>query len=233
MPRPLDCDTLLAHTFTSKMESFATISLELYHLFVTIHYMKRKKLEMKDSAIRKALKKYLFKNKKGEIIILEELGILHGAVRIDLVVLNCNLHGYEVKSDFDNLKRLPEQVKAYNSVFDFITLVVGYKHAPAAMKLIPEWWGIKIVELDSKNKINFITLRENKENPKPDCLSIAKLLWKDEALSLLGLVSSSKGFKSKRRNEIYAELVKRTDLNLIRAKVREHFRSRKNWRVGL
>lgn len=188
---------------------------------------------MKDSTIRDALKKYLLKDTKKKNIILEELGILHGTVRIDLVVLNSNLHGYEVKSDFDNLKRLPEQVKIYNSVFDFITLVVGYKHASAAMKLIPEWWGIKIVELNSKNQINFITLRENKENPKPDGLSIAKLLWKDEVLSILDLVSSSKGFRSKRRNEIYAELVKRADLDLIRAKVREHFRLRKNWRVAL
>ena len=81
-----------------------------------------------DKVIRLALKKKLEKSTK-TIKIINELGILHGEARIDLVVISDGvMHGYELKSDIDSLSRLPEQMRIYNTVFSKVTLVVGKKH---------------------------------------------------------------------------------------------------------
>jgi hypothetical protein len=191
---------------------------------------------MRDKQIRLALKKYLLTHtrKKTKPLILEELGVIHGTVRIDIAVVNNNsLHGYELKSDFDTLKRLPEQAQIYNSVFDYITLVVGYKHACNAMKIIPAWWGIKIVEKDQNGSIKLIDLRKAEKNQSTDALSIARLLWREEALKLLDEIASSKGFRSKTKNEIYNFLIKKARPAVIKKMVRKQLKLRKDWRVGL
>jgi hypothetical protein len=46
-----------------------------------------------------------------ETIILDELGLRHGAARVDIVVVNGNLIGFELKSDRDDLRRLPKQAR--------------------------------------------------------------------------------------------------------------------------
>ena len=72
---------------------------------------------MNDLDIRKVLKSELL-DKHGndsETVILEELGLKHGRARIDLVIINDRMHGYEIKSDRDTLKRLPEQVQIHGN----------------------------------------------------------------------------------------------------------------------
>ena len=46
-------------------------------------------------------------------MILDELGICRGRVRIDLTVVNGLLHGYEIKSERDTLARLETQADLY------------------------------------------------------------------------------------------------------------------------
>jgi hypothetical protein len=48
--------------------------------------------------------------------MLDEFGLEHGEVRVDVAVINGELHGYEIKSERDTLERLPRQVKAYSAV---------------------------------------------------------------------------------------------------------------------
>src|SRR5713226_6200533 len=78
---------------------------------------------MKDSQIRDALKSDLLArySQDPDTVIIDELGLRHGASRIDVVVVNGNLHGFELKSDRDTLKRLPRQTGIYNSILDFVT----------------------------------------------------------------------------------------------------------------
>src|SRR3989442_15101479 len=89
--------------------------------------------------------------------ILDELGLRHGAARVDIAVVNGIIHGFELKSDSDNLKRLPSQVQIYNSVLDKVTLVVGRRHASAAIALVPRWWGITIATIIGRNVFKFET----------------------------------------------------------------------------
>jgi hypothetical protein len=149
-----------------------------------------------DNIIRKAFLKFLGKkhNNDKKIRIIQEFSI--SDARIDIAVFNGIMHGYEIKSDVDTLKRLPQQINAYNSIFDRITLVVGKTHLYEAIKLVPDWWGIKLAKIKN-NKTVFYTIRTANKNPKQNSLSIANLLWKEETLALLKKNQALKGLASK------------------------------------
>jgi hypothetical protein len=187
---------------------------------------------MNDHHIRAALKrKLLFRYLKDpEALVLDELGLRHGRVRADIVVVNSILHGFEVKSDRDTLKRLPDQARIYNAVFDRMTLVVGYRHAYKAIPMVPDWWGIKLVTMGSHGGIYFSDARLPRNNPSPDIHSIAKLLWRDEALALLEEIGAATGFRSKPRATIYAYLSKVANLELVHSRVCQQLRRRIGWR---
>ena len=91
------------------------------------------------SALKEDLRRRYARNKK--LRIIEELGVQHGTARIDIAVVNGTMHGYEIKSDQDTLKRLPEQMDIFNSVFDKMTLIVGKNHLYEAINIVPDWGG--------------------------------------------------------------------------------------------
>lgn len=193
-----------------------------------------------DRVIRTAIKAYLEvtlrKNSEecSHVKIIEELGITHGAARVDIAVINKLIHGYELKSDLDNLDRLPEQMRIYNTVLDRVTLVVGKSHMYEAIKIIPEWWGITLAKIaGSSEKVTFYTIREARENVDQDAFSIACLLWREEALSLLEEIGEAKGVRSKNRKVIYQRLATVLDKDCLRKKVRDVLCSRTSWRFDL
>lgn len=185
-----------------------------------------------DLIIRSALKKNL-KNchaQDKEVRIIEELGIQHGTARIDIAVINGIMHGYEIKSDKDTLQRLPEQIHIFNSVFDKLTLVVGKNHLYDAINIVPDWWGIIVAKIDTNGSILFNHIREEETNKEQDVLSVAKLLWREEALRILEEIGEAKGFYSKSRDFIYKKLVTVFGLKTLCDKVRETIFLRTDWR---
>ncbi|HET7057847.1 MAG TPA: sce7726 family protein, partial [Nitrospiraceae bacterium] len=68
-----------------------------------------------DSDIRRVLRSKLLLKHADELdtVIIEELGLCRGQVRVDLSVVNGLLHGYEIKSDRDSLRRLRSQAELY------------------------------------------------------------------------------------------------------------------------
>lgn len=185
-----------------------------------------------DRLIRLALKCELLTACRADpgALILEELGLGHGAARVDIVMVNGNLHGFEVKSDQDTLKRLPAQAKMFSRVLDRMTLVVGHRHFNKASGIVPDWWGIKLAEVGPEGNVYFRDARHPVDNPSPDKLAIARLLWRDEALGLMEEIGAASGFRSKTRSVIYARLIELIQLDALRVKVRQQFRSRINWR---
>jgi len=97
-----------------------------------------------DFDIRAVLRSRLFlkQSDEADTVVIEELGLCRGQVRVDVVVVNGLLHGYEIKSDRDTLRRLGVQVKVYGKVFDQATLVVGDRHLAEALNIVPAWWGV-------------------------------------------------------------------------------------------
>jgi hypothetical protein len=189
---------------------------------------------MNDIDIRSALK-LKFAHCYGhdpETLLLEELGLRHGAIRVDLALVNGQLHGFELKSDRDRLDRLPRQSATYNKVFDRMTLVVGQRHADRAVRMIPEWWGVELARKNANGAIEFTTSRGALENPAPDPLSIAKLLWREEALGVLIELGQAKGLFSKPRAHIHSRLAEVCEIQLLRFRVRDRLRNRGDWRSG-
>ena len=185
-----------------------------------------------DLLIRSALKTDLQNRhaKDKKLKIIEELGVQHGSARVDIAVVNGILHGYEIKSDKDTLQRLPEQVSAFNSVFDKITLVVGKNHLHEAIGMVPDWWEIIIAKIDENGAVVFCSIREGEFNKGQDSVSIARLLWREEALKILEAEDQAKGFYSKPRNCIYKKLSTVLDQKTLGDKVREIIFFRKEWR---
>jgi hypothetical protein len=187
---------------------------------------------MKDCHIRTALKSKLFSRyaKDPSTLIVDELGLRHGAARVDVAVINGVIHGFELKSDCDTLNRLPLQIKIYNSVLDRITLVSGSRHIEKGISLVPDWWGIKLAELGSRGAIRFTEIRRPQANPIQDILAVCKLLWREEAITLLEELDTAEGVRRKPRAAVYAKLAEAADPDLIRSRIRHQLRSRTSWR---
>lgn len=128
--------------------------------------------------------------------VVQEMGVWNGTVRIDIAVINGELGGFELKSDSDNLLRLPAQAELYSRVFDRMTLVVGEKHIAKAAAFIPTWWGI-ITARQGARTLLLSEKRKPKRNPTQDPIQAARLLWRDEALSILERHDLAKGRRSK------------------------------------
>ena len=186
---------------------------------------------MNDKEIRSELKSQLIAKYFGdsETVIIDELGLRHGACRIDLVVVNGVLHGFELKSNSDTLKRLARQAETYNRILDRVTLVLGVRHFQKASAIVPDWWGLQVADRTDRG-VQLVDLRDPQRNPSPDPVAIARLLWRDEALALLREVDRDRGFHSKRRAAIYARLAEVLGLEFLRARVRERLRAREGWR---
>ena len=150
-----------------------------------------------DPEIRQGLRALLRKRNSGkpQTVFIEELGISQGRARIDLAVVNGQLHGYEIKSDRDTLRRLPDQVEFYGRVVDKATLVVGDRHFAESSILVPEWWGILRVESSARGP-QFKSIRRGRRNPQVEARSLVELLWRDDAIDLLEKKGAAQGLRS-------------------------------------
>lgn len=160
-----------------------------------------------DPDVRPALLSYLAETcaQNPDTFITEELGICRGQVRVDVAVVNGIIHGYEIKSDIDNLRRLAGQVALYSQVLDKATLVVGEAHLHEAVSLIPDWWGVTVIHTGS-GRPNFEPLREAKLNQEQNPRSMVELLWREQALALLEERKQARGYRDKPRSFIWDRL---------------------------
>lgn len=163
-------------------------------------------------------------------IVVDELDVCSGAARIDVAVVNGKLHGFEIKSERDNLDRLPSQIEFYNKTFDTITLVVSKSHLAKARSIIPKWWGIECVT-NSNTGAMIKTIRKPKKNSKVEALELTQLLWKDELLELLRMYDITKGVKSKTRLQLGKIVSDSIDLIQISDFVRRKLKARTIWRA--
>lgn len=185
-----------------------------------------------DQNIRLILKEHLeiCHAKDEKVRIIEELGVHHGTARIDIAVVNGIMHGYEIKSDKDTLQRLPEQMDIFNAVLDKITLVVGRRHLYEAINMVPDWWGIMAARITTTGSVKINLIRKADYNKEQNSVSVARLLWREEALRILEENGEAKGFYSKPRDVIYKKLATVLDLKTLGDKVKESIFLRTDWR---
>lgn len=164
-----------------------------------------------------------------ETIILEEFALYGGINRADIAALNGVSHGYEIKSDRDTLIRLPQQVQAYNDVFERATIVSSDRHLASARKIIPKWWGIVRVTRPDFH-FHLERIKESNPNPSPSGEAIAALLWRPEALHLLSSLGLDAGVRSKPMQDLIERLAWAIDPDELSGYVRQAIRARGNWR---
>lgn len=185
---------------------------------------------MRDADVRIAVRRRLEAEhaETTDTLIVDEMGVWSGTVRIDLAVINGEICGYELKSDRDTLARLPVQADVYSRVFDRVTLVVGERHASKAREIIPKWWGVVLARYRG-GELQLVDDRKSKRNPKRDPHLVAELLTKDEAISILERHGLAAGWRSKRAREIYHRLATELPLDRLSECVRVTLRCRQNW----
>jgi hypothetical protein len=184
---------------------------------------------IRDSFHKKALSKY---HKSPDALVLDELGLKHGKCRADIAVINGKLSGYEIKSNEDTFVRLHDQVSAYNSVFDNATIIIGEKHKDKVNSYVPKWWGIIEARRLKNGTISFRTIRRPLRNPNIDPFSVAQLLWRAEAISILMELGHPKSKLSRcRREDLYNNLTETLSLRKLRNHVTHFLKSRKAWRL--
>lgn len=185
---------------------------------------------MRDAEVRSAVCKHLFDlhSNDSDTLIVQEMGLWSGAVRVDIAVVNGEMHGFELKSERDNLQRLPAQRRLYDLVFDRVTLVIALKHHEKALPLIPNWWSVYSAVAIGED-IDLQPVREGTVNPSVDPTQIARLLWRDETLECLSRHGGTKGFKSANSEKLAHEMTARLELDTLRLEVRTALKRRTNW----
>ena len=180
-----------------------------------------------DAAIRSALRIRLREEQApdSETAIIDELGLCRGRVRIDVTVVNGLLHGYEIKSDRDSLRRLRKQVDVYGKVLDRATLVVGDRFLRVAPDLVPAWWGLLHAHAEGE-KPGFRVLRAAEENPQRDPLALVELLWCDQAMRLLEQRGVARGVRRKPRRIVWTRVCEHFGVEEIADAVRRGLKSR-------
>jgi hypothetical protein len=188
--------------------------------------------ETKDSDIRAALhdKKLSAYRAAPDTIVVDELGLSHAKARIDIAVINGCVHGYEIKSSLDTLKRLPAQLELYGRCLERLTLVCAPRHIEQIEKIAPEWCGILRVEKGARGAVVFTTVRRGKSNRQVDPVQLAHLLWRPEAVALLSRFESSKKVLNKPRKQLYEALAIAMTVPELTAAIREFMQFRRAWR---
>jgi hypothetical protein len=159
--------------------------------------------------------------------LVPEMGLCQGDARIDLAAIGDRLDGYEIKSDRDDLRRLPNQVATYGQVFDRLTLVASERHIAAASSRVPDWWGLSVVNADVRTVEG---IRLATPNPLRDPVSIARLLWRDEAAAIM-MARTGKSQRST-RPVLWQQLAETVPTDELRALVCHYLRSRADWRAA-
>ena len=186
---------------------------------------------MKDSDIRHTVLAALGSKYKSDLdtVIIEELGLCQGDGRVDIAVVNGAIHGFEIKSNEDTLRRLPGQIEIYSRTLETVTLVVGNKHLEQALKVIPKWWGV-VVAKEKSGQSHLRTKRKCKSNPCLDPFAVVQLLWRNEAFEALRERGLHGGLISKPRGVLWNRLVECLPLDELMALIRNIIKSRVNWR---
>ncbi|WP_342644524.1 sce7726 family protein [Mucilaginibacter sp. CSA2-8R] len=187
---------------------------------------------MRDFDIRSTLKqtKLIHFFNDGSSKIVDEFTFPSTNSRIDIAVINCELHGYEIKSSRDTLQRLPNQLIGYEKVLDYLHVVAEPKHIVHIEKILPDWVGLTVCQEVNSN-VELLDIKLSNKNPHKEAFHIAKLLWRDEIIDILN--ANNIKFRKKDRNWLLCEvLAANLELDFISKEVRNKIKLRDSWKLG-
>ncbi len=177
------------------------------------------------AAIRELIVSSLVRGNDSRVV--RELSLRQGTVRADLAVISDRIHGYEIKSARDDMRRLPGQAELYGEVFDTVTVVTVPRHLTAVGEVVPDWWGIAVADVAAQT---VETDRPPGSNPTPDPRALVRLLHHDETVLL---IAERTGEEVKgTRPELWSRLLSLVEADELRAAVCRMLRQRQDWLIA-
>lgn len=169
---------------------------------------------LREQDIKIALIDWLFK--KGLLdnaTIINEMVVANWSRRADLAVANGHLQAFEIKSDFDTLKRLDGQLETFTSRFEKVTVVCAPKFTyEVTKKVTPD---VGVIEYTNTNKgISFKTIQRGRISLIGNKKIYINFLLKKE-LQLL-LIENGKRFLSESGREVLEHISEQVPLSKIR-----------------
>lgn len=138
---------------------------------------------LKDYDLRRLLRRRLKKANGDGVAIVEELN-LPGDVRADVARAGSLLHGYELKSGLDTMKRLPRQADAYATVFDRCTVVTVDWHLDVVEEMLPDFWGLIVMRPGRYDDV-LVEVRRARAHDRQCAAALLQLLTYEELLTAL------------------------------------------------
>ena len=187
---------------------------------------------LNDSDVRRAAYHRLLSHacRCADTLVIDELGLDHGACRVDIAVINGHLRGIEIKAEADTLARLPRQVAAYGAVMDRASLIVTEKHYDAAQAQLPAWWGVILAKRTATGGVEFRRIRGERINREMQPLVVARLLWRPEVVGLLRELGEPERALRAPREVLYGRLVESVSKAELGHLVRKALKARATWR---
>lgn len=140
---------------------------------------------LREQDVKIALIDWLYK--KGmlsDATIINEMVVANWSRRADLAIANGSLQAYEIKSDFDSLKRLDGQLKIFNSSFEKVTIVCAPKFTSEVYKRVSS--NVGIVEFQSDNSgVRFKVIQKGRVCSRLNKVVYLGFLLKSELKDLL------------------------------------------------
>jgi hypothetical protein len=188
--------------------------------------------KLNDNHIRAAARSKLLAaaGQCADTLIVEELGLAHGAVRVDIAVINGHIRALEIKGDADTLARLPRQAEAYGQVADRASLIATERHLDKAAKSLPVWWGLIMACPARDEEVTFRCVRPEKANRQIDPITLAKLMWRTEVVEVLRQMGAEKRLLGAPRAVLYPALVGALSAKELADTVRRTLKTRERWR---
>lgn len=145
--------------------------------------------------------------------VFEEVTVPSGKARADIVAVNGHVVAYEIKSDFDSIKRLTTQIPEYDKNFEMNYVVVGQKFAESITKFVPEHWGIIVAEKTRVNTVRLSFIKKARLNPNLSFKDFISLLSSEDVkkIALMDDYLGKKLSKRKIRELFKQEVIKRLD----------------------
>ncbi|WAT26314.1 sce7726 family protein [Pseudomonas sp. GXZC] len=135
---------------------------------------------LSEKDIKILLVDWLFERKMvDDAVIINEMVVANWSRRADIAVANGRLYGFEIKSQFDSLKRLPGQLESFQQYFDKVLVVAAPKFISAIQRDYPEHIGILEVSAAS-GRPRLRQVRAGRINEVKDVAKLTSLITKIE-----------------------------------------------------
>ncbi|EPN1380835.1 sce7726 family protein [Proteus mirabilis] len=142
---------------------------------------------LREQEVKVALINWLYENDHlNGATIINEMVVANWARRADLTIANGKLHAFEIKSDFDSLKRLDGQLSTFMARFEKVSVVCSTRFTDEIKNSVSSH--VEVIEFESNDdNVCFKIVKKGKQNIIKDKTVFFDFLLKNEIKNLLNI----------------------------------------------